>query len=335
MESPKLRGVNLGGWLVIEKWMTPTLFAGTSAEDEYTFMQTEGAAAKLSHHRDSFITESDFKWMSKHGINAVRIPVGYWVLSDTAPFISAVTHLDWAMKTALAHNIQVIIDLHALQGSQNGFDHSAKIGPAEWFNNSEYRQSSLDVLEMIAKRYKDYKNFWGLQIINEPKVGILHLTLRRFYKDAYARLTPILHTHTRIIFSDAFSPRLFSGILKHRTHPVVMDVHLYHMTKLFAQFFSLDWYYRVLQRRKKLLTRLSRSQPVIIGEWSGALRQTAYDRIPQPRHDELTKDYIAHQLSIYEDVIGWFYWNYKTEKPGVWSFKSQVDDGVINLHYTD
>lgn len=29
-----LQGVNLGGWLVLEKWMTPSLFDGTTAADE-------------------------------------------------------------------------------------------------------------------------------------------------------------------------------------------------------------------------------------------------------------------------------------------------------------
>ena len=28
-------GVNLGNWLVLEKWMSPDLFAGTSAEDVF------------------------------------------------------------------------------------------------------------------------------------------------------------------------------------------------------------------------------------------------------------------------------------------------------------
>ena len=30
----KIRGVNFGNWLVLEKWMHPELFAGTTAEDE-------------------------------------------------------------------------------------------------------------------------------------------------------------------------------------------------------------------------------------------------------------------------------------------------------------
>ena len=29
-----IKGVNLGNWLVLEKWMSPDLFAGTEAEDE-------------------------------------------------------------------------------------------------------------------------------------------------------------------------------------------------------------------------------------------------------------------------------------------------------------
>ena len=34
-EHMKVKGVNLGNWLVLEKWMNPSLFDGTTAEDEY------------------------------------------------------------------------------------------------------------------------------------------------------------------------------------------------------------------------------------------------------------------------------------------------------------
>ena len=55
-----LRGANLGGWLVLEKWMTPALFADSDAVDECTFMQTEHAIEKLTRHRDTFVTEDDW-----------------------------------------------------------------------------------------------------------------------------------------------------------------------------------------------------------------------------------------------------------------------------------
>jgi glucan 1,3-beta-glucosidase len=29
-----IKGVNLGNWLVLEKWMSPEFFDGTTAEDE-------------------------------------------------------------------------------------------------------------------------------------------------------------------------------------------------------------------------------------------------------------------------------------------------------------
>jgi aryl-phospho-beta-D-glucosidase BglC (GH1 family) len=41
-------------------------------------------------HWNSFITESDFEFMSSKGITAVRIPVGWWIASDPnppAPFV--------------------------------------------------------------------------------------------------------------------------------------------------------------------------------------------------------------------------------------------------------
>ena len=331
MDITKLRGVNLGGWLVIEKWMTPTLFTGTNAQDEYTFMQTLGADKKIEHHRETFITESDFVWMSEHGVNAIRIPVGYWLFTGDEPFTATLPYLDWAMEMATKYDLAVIIDLHALPGSQNGFDHSGRIGKVEWFHSIENRNKSIDALEQIALRYKHSQNLWGLQLINEPQVGLFHFKLRAYYRRAYQRLSAILEPHTRIIFSDAFSPRLFSGWLPSSPTQSVMDVHKYHMTTLLAQRFSMTWYYRRLRRFAPLLRRLSGRQPIIIGEWSGALRQSAYNRISTDQHAQLTREYIERQLQTFDDVAGWFYWSYKTEQPGVWDFRSQVDAGIIQL----
>ena len=45
--SVKLRGVNLGGWLVLEKWMTPSVFEGLQATDETT--QNRGLPEQCKH----------------------------------------------------------------------------------------------------------------------------------------------------------------------------------------------------------------------------------------------------------------------------------------------
>lgn len=56
----KIRGVNLGNWLVLEKWMHPALFEGTSAEDEDELcrqLPREELVKRLTAHRDSYITK--------------------------------------------------------------------------------------------------------------------------------------------------------------------------------------------------------------------------------------------------------------------------------------
>lgn len=326
-----LRGVNLGGWLIIEKWMTPGLFEGTSAQDEYSFMQTEGAHEKIEHHRNTFITEADFKWMKKNGVTAVRIPVGYWILDGDGPYTAHLQYLDWTMKMVEKYSLQAIIDLHGLKGSQNGNDHSGRVNVTDWYKYPSYRKESVETLVRLAKRYKDHTNFWGLQITNEPKLGLFQFKLRRYYKDAYRALAPILKKSTRIIFSDGFTPRLLSGALGKPSHPVVMDVHMYHMTKPFSQYFSLGAYYRRLRKHIGLFKRLSKQQPLIIGEWNGVMRQVTLNKIPQSEHEALVAEHIRIQQEVFETTEGWFYWNYKHEKPGVWDFRSQVEAGVIKI----
>lgn len=53
-EWMKVKGVNLGNWLVLEKWMSPALFDGTTAEDEYYLpkqLSPEVYEARIKIHR--------------------------------------------------------------------------------------------------------------------------------------------------------------------------------------------------------------------------------------------------------------------------------------------
>ena len=86
----KLRGVNLGGWLVLEKWMNQNLFAGTDAMDETYLCLKLGedrARERLTIHRDEFIGERDFEDIAVRGFNAVRIPVPFFLFEDVGPYM--------------------------------------------------------------------------------------------------------------------------------------------------------------------------------------------------------------------------------------------------------
>lgn len=120
-ETQKIRGVNLGGWLVLERWLKPSLFEATgnpSLVDEWSFCESqdwEKATQALKHHWDTWITEADFREMAAAGLNHVRLPIGYWAF-ETAPgepYISGqLPYLEKAVEWAGKHNIKVIIDLH-------------------------------------------------------------------------------------------------------------------------------------------------------------------------------------------------------------------------------
>lgn len=62
--------MNIGGWLVLEKWMTPEVFSGMHAEDQWTFDGQPGAQEKLRNHWNTFFTQKDMQWLRQVGINA-------------------------------------------------------------------------------------------------------------------------------------------------------------------------------------------------------------------------------------------------------------------------
>lgn len=332
MTNKQLKGVNLGGWLVLERWMTPRLFEDTTAKDEYSFMQTAGAKEKIEKHRQEFITESDFAWLAQHGMNAVRIPVGYWIIEGDDSYTPAIEYLDWAIQTASTYNIQVLIDLHGAKGSQNGQHHSGNGAKKDWYKYDIYREETIIVLEELAKRYYDSPNVWGIELLNEPKFGIVQWKLRRFYKDAYTRLARVARPGTHIVFHDGFTPRLLSGAVTSRVdYPVVMDVHWYQFASVIGRIQKLEAYFTRLTQRKKLVAALQKKQPIIIGEWSVVLSGRILAGRSKAAEEAAFHRHAALQIEAYKETAGWFYWTYKTQEPGIWDFRSQVEAGIIRL----
>jgi len=118
--NEKVRGVNLGGWLVLEPWITPSVFedAGEGAVDEWTLSQILGkdeALRRLSNHWNTFITADDFHQIAAAGLNHVRIPIGYWAAAplDGEPYVQGQLEvLDRAIGWARDAGLKVIVDLH-------------------------------------------------------------------------------------------------------------------------------------------------------------------------------------------------------------------------------
>lgn len=125
----KIRGVNAGSWLVLEKWMNSVqngVFAGLpeSVDDEYKLCEYLGPVAaeeRLRNHWHTWVTEADFKFWASTGLNHVRLPIGYWALDirPGEPWVSG--SWDYVVKAAgwcKKYGLQLMIDLHGAPGSQ-------------------------------------------------------------------------------------------------------------------------------------------------------------------------------------------------------------------------
>lgn len=328
MRRQTIEGVNLGGWLVLERWMTPSVFENTDAQDEFTLSQIPGIRKRIERHRNSFMTEEDWRWLSEHNIQNVRLPVGYWVLHDDAPFFNAAKQLDWAFEMAEKYAIKILLDLHGLKGSQNAEMHSGRIGTIEW---KKYLLDHLLVLTELSKRYKNSPALWGIEIINEPKVWGNYFALIRYYREAYKILRAILRPGTYVIFHDGFMPPLFSGVLRKRKHfPVAMDTHFYGVFPVALRKMTPQAYDRLRRSIFSLIIWIAQlAQPIIVGEWSSVLPQSFFDRAPKEQHLPLLAGTIARQRNMYRRAFARFYWSYKTEGRGMYNYRSLVEDGII------
>ena len=167
----KIRGVNLGNWLVLEKWMSQELFLGLEAEDESAFyedLSSEEAKLRLHMHRGYYIQERDFQRIRAMGLNLVRIPVPHFIFGDYEPGVGCIQYLDHAFTWAEKYGLKILIDLHTAPDSQNGFDNGGLSGVVKWHQKEENIAFELSVLERLAQRYAGHSALYGIELLNEP-----------------------------------------------------------------------------------------------------------------------------------------------------------------------
>ncbi|HTY85929.1 MAG TPA: glycoside hydrolase family 5 protein [Candidatus Acidoferrum sp.] len=331
----KIHGVNLGGWLVLEKWIKPSLFAGQSAEDEYSLcleLGKEKAAGRLQEHRETWITADDFKWLAAHGINAVRLPVGYWVAEENPPFLTGLETMDWAFRTAHANGLSVLLDLHGLPGSQNGWDHSGRQGVPGWHTSKANIAHSLRIIEDLASRCKQYENLLGIELVNEPSKEVPLDILKSYYQAGCQCIRRHLgQDQAAVIIHDGFRPFEWDHFLaKPGDGNVVLDTHLY-------QCFSDQDHRRDINaqievaavERKEQLDKMQKQLPCIVGEWSLGLPPKALEGLDPVGREASMRAFGGAQLVSYERTRGWFFWTYRTEEGGGWSFRDCVNRGWL------
>ena len=137
---------------VLEPWITPSLFyqflgkgQSTTAMDSYTFCEVlgpEGGKAALQEHTAKWVQASDIADLAKRGVEMVRVPVGDWLLAPYGPYVGCTEGqsdaVHWVLDECQKHGIKVLLDIHAMRDSQNGFDNSGRARDVQWTDEHHF-----------------------------------------------------------------------------------------------------------------------------------------------------------------------------------------------------
>jgi endoglucanase len=174
-----MRGVNLGGWFVMEKWMCP--LTSDSEPDTYTVMQTldnrfgvSTEESLISYYQQHWITTTDLDNIQSLGFNVIRVPVWYGQfyylnnISNSGWRPDAFTELDWVVSNAAQRGIYTIIDMHGVVGGQSTSDDTGYAGQNQYWSNSNDQGNTAWMWWQIASHYNGNANVAGYDLINEP-----------------------------------------------------------------------------------------------------------------------------------------------------------------------
>jgi len=328
-----IKGVNLGGWFVLEGWMTPDLFNGVNGSDETAFMeQKENAEEVIENHWDTFIVEEDFIWLKEHGVEYVRLPIPWWLFGEGV-YSSSLLYIERAMVWAEEHDIKVLLDLHTAPGCQNGFDNGGIAGVLEW-EEPENVLKTVEILGDIAEHFSSYDSLWGIEVLNEPGWSVNMEILQEFYIDAY-EIIRFHNTSIYIGFHDGFRnyddtwKRFFEN---NDFRKVFFDIHLYQtFGDGWGDYDILDHVAFVHREQKNTIANYIGIVPVVIGEWSLGLQGNVYENLSQDSIIDVKMAFANSQFNEYNKTFGWFFWNYKIDSGSYleWDFRRLVEAKLI------
>lgn len=205
----RIFGVNLGGLFVLEPFISPALFqAYPGSVDEWslsTMMRADtanGGINQLENHYDTFITEQDIAQIAGAGLNWVRVPVPFWAI-ETWPGEPFLAQTSWKyilrlLKWCRKYGIRVNLDLHTIPGSQNGYNHSGKLGQVDFLNGVmgvANAQRALEYIRVFTEfisqtEYKDVVPVFS--IMNEALLSTIGRSqLTSFYLQAHTMIRNI------------------------------------------------------------------------------------------------------------------------------------------------
>lgn len=316
-----LRGVNLGGWLMMEGYM----MAGRNIPEKAFREGFEKALGKPAMEeftrafRDTFIQEEDIETIKSWGANCVRIPFNYRLIEfEDKPFSlneEGLDYLNRAVRWCGKHDLYCILDMHAAPGAQNSGWHSDSYGEVELFTNNFNIDRYLRLWHFLAELYKDSSAVVGYDVLNEAVVPFLK---ESSLKDLYAKVTKEIRDADKkhIIFLEGnFWAQRIDFLGRPEDQNTAYSIHTYAPLDFTHNYkpglcypgkvYNMTWNkerFGLLAKPYLMLTKHN-NVPLFMGEFGVNARDGHYGEIR----------WVSDMLEIFkENNMHWTYWTYKT-----------------------
>lgn len=317
----KLRGVSLGGWLMMEGYM----LCGRNIPERMFKEGFEKALGKdalddfTRAFRDTFIREADIARIKEWGANCVRIPFNYRLIEfENRPFSlneEGLAYLDRAVAWCEKHELYCILDMHSAPGAQNPDWHSDCLGKAELFTDTFSQDRFLRLWHFIAGRYKDSSAVAGYDVLNEP---IIPLSQEGQVRQLYHRVTKeIRDVDTRhiLFFEGTEWAQRIAFLGRPWDANSIYSIHVYLPTDFTFNFvpgltypvkaYHITWNRSALDILARQYRRFmdKNDVPLYVGEFGVNYRDGHYGEL----------GWVKDMLYIFGKYnISWTYWTYKT-----------------------
>lgn len=311
-----LRGVNLGGWLNLEPWMTP--MDSSKLHDEWSALDVltkrfgkETCERLFDVYRDTYIQTNDLDHIASFGLNVIRLPIWYRTLQDEDGTwrTDSFKRMDWLVVEAWKRGIYTIIDLHGAPGGQSDKDGTGRVRrkdinglqPELWSSEANL-QRTVELWQRIAQHYKGNPAVAAYDLLNEPMGAPSRDAIWNLYDRLYKALRAIDPDHV-ITIESCWSGKVDGKDIGWSWH-VLPRPERFGWSNMLYQHHNYEWNWNDPQKQVRstdhIVSEWHRNQdygvPVFIGEFNCMNAPDAW----------------IHTVNTYtSNGMSWALWNYK------------------------
>lgn len=250
-----LRGMGLGGWMLQEGYMFQLgqLGSGQQHRIRAAIADLIGEEKTAEFYRawlDNHTRKADIDMMARWGMNSVRLPMHYDLLTlpaEKEPVPGKDTWLedgfrriDGLLAWTKANGMYLILDLHAAPGGQGNDLPIADRDPAKpaLWENAENRRKTIALWRKLAQRYANEPGIGAYDLLNEPNWDFSgpggdhgcketgNGPLKQLYTDIAAAIREVDKRHMLVIEGNCWGNN-YAGLLPFADGNTALSFHKY------------------------------------------------------------------------------------------------------------